>query len=71
VRTYLTPAAAAERANVSRSLIYTWCCERRLPHVRAGAAGKRGRILIREDDLETLLKELLVDRHPLLTVAGG
>ena len=30
----LTPKEAAERAKVSRSLIYRWCDERRLPHIR-------------------------------------
>ena len=64
--TYLTPKEAAERARVSRSLVYTWCNERRLAHVRAGGTGRRGRILIRERDLDALLRETLVERHPLL-----
>lgn len=68
--TLLTPKEAAARARVSRSLIYTWCDERRLPHSRAGASGKRGRILIRLVDLEALLAELRVDRHPLLAASG-
>ena len=67
---YLTVKEAAERARVSRSLVYTWCDERRLPHVRAGAAGKRGRILIRPEDLDALLKECEVGRHPLLGAGG-
>ncbi len=67
----LTPKEAADRAKVSRSLIYTWCDERRLPHIRAGASGKRGRILIKEEDLVALLTECLVERHPLLSAGGS
>jgi excisionase family DNA binding protein len=66
----LTPKEAAQQAKVSRSLVYSWCEERRLPHLRAGTAGKRGRILIREEDLLALLEECRVDRHPLLQFAG-
>ena len=65
----LTPKEAATRAKVSRSLICTWCDERRLPHVRAGESGKRGRILIRVEDLEAMLRLLRVDAHPLLASA--
>lgn len=62
----LTPKEAAKHARVSASLIYTWCSERRLPHIRAGKSGKRGRILIREDALDDFIRGLQVDRHPLL-----
>lgn len=63
---FITVREAAARARVSRSLVYAWCEERRLPHVRVGARGKRGRILIRPEDLEALLTEFRVDRHPFL-----
>lgn len=66
----LTVKEAAALARVSRSLVYAWCDERRLAHVRAGGAGKRGRILISRADLETLLRELRVERHPLLVGDG-
>lgn len=65
----LTPKQAAARAKVSRSLIYTWCAEGRLPHIRAGAEGKRGRILIDVEDLDGLIRGLRVERHPLLSTA--
>ena len=67
--TLLTPKEAATRARVSRSLIYAWCDERRLPHIRARAAGKRGRILIRSEDLEAMIKMLMVASHPFLASA--
>lgn len=66
----LTAKEAAALARVSRSLVYAWCDERRLAHLRAGGAGKRGRILIRRTDLEEFLRELLVERHPLLSAGG-
>jgi hypothetical protein len=65
----LTPKEAATRAKVSRSLFYTWCDERRLPHVGAGASGNLGRTLIRVEDLEAMLRLLRVDAHPLLASA--
>jgi excisionase family DNA binding protein len=52
----LTPEQAAERAGVSRNLVYRWCEERRLPHYRLGGRGRRGRILIDEGDLEAFLE---------------
>lgn len=64
----LTPKKAAERAGVSRSLIYTWCSERRLPHYRLGAKGRRGRIFIDPADLDEFLKKCRMDRHPLLDI---
>jgi excisionase family DNA binding protein len=67
---FLTVKEAADIARVSRSLVYAWCDERRLAHVRAGGAGKRGRILISRADLETLLREMRVERHPLLSAGG-
>ena len=51
----LTVKQAATKAGVSPGLVYLWCAERRLPHVRAGGMGRRGRILIEESDLADLL----------------
>lgn len=56
----LTPKQAAEHACVSIQLIYTWCGEKRLPHTRVGARGRRGRILIDVADLDSLMESLKV-----------
>jgi excisionase family DNA binding protein len=56
----LTPKQAAERANVSVSLIYAWCNTGALPHYRLGRPGKRGKIVIDEADFERFLATLKV-----------
>ena len=60
----LTPQEAAARLRVSRNLVYRLCQERRLTHVRAGARGRRGRILIDEAALTDLVESLRVGRDP-------
>jgi excisionase family DNA binding protein len=60
----LTPEHAAEKVGVSRSLVYRWCEEGRLPHYRLGGRGRRGRILIDEGDLEAFLESLKVRPRP-------
>jgi len=62
----LTVKEAASRLRVSKSLVYEWCRDRRLSHVRLGKQGKRGRILIRVEDLDRLIREQQVERHPFL-----
>ena len=62
----LTPKLAADRANVSVSLIYKWCAEGRLPHYRFGRDGRRGRILIDPVDLEKFIAECRKERPSLL-----
>lgn len=58
----LTVKEAAARAKVSRQMIYRWTTvERRLPHIRAGARGRRGKVLIAETDLDAFLASLRVD----------
>jgi hypothetical protein len=52
----LSVKAAAVRAGVSAGLVYLWCAERRLVHVRCGGKGRRGRILIDESDLAAFLE---------------
>jgi excisionase family DNA binding protein len=51
----LTPKQAAERLNVSDSLIYAWCSAGALPHYRFGKPGRRGKILIDEVELDAFV----------------
>jgi excisionase family DNA binding protein len=51
----LTPKQLAERTGISPNLVYTWCERGLLPHVRLGAPGKRGKILIAEEDWAAFL----------------
>jgi excisionase family DNA binding protein len=64
----LTVAQAAERACVSSSLIYEWCAEKRLPHLRLGKKGRRGRILIEESDLAAFLESCRIAADDAPTV---
>ena len=52
---------AAERLGVSPSLVYQWCAERRLPHLRLGRGGRRGKILIEEGDIDAFLATARVE----------
>jgi excisionase family DNA binding protein len=52
----LTVKQAAERLGVCPALVYDWCSSRLLPHFRLGSRGKRGKILIREEDLDRYLE---------------
>jgi excisionase family DNA binding protein len=56
----LSVKQAAERAGVSLALLYQWCDERRLAHYRCGGEGKRGKILIAEEDLDGFLQSVRV-----------
>ena len=56
----LTVKAAAERAGVSPSLIYALCAEKKLAHLRCGAKGRRGRVLIAEPDLAAFMESCRV-----------
>lgn len=51
----LTVAEAALRACVSESLIYAWCADGTLPHLRLGRKGRRGTIRIAREDLDGVL----------------
>lgn len=57
----LTPKQAAERAGVSPSLIYLLCAERRLKHYRVGGEGRRGKLLIDEEDLDRFMESCRVE----------
>ena len=55
---------AAKHAGVSPALVYLWCAERRLPHMRLGARGRRGKIQIRQTDLDAFLETCKVTEPP-------
>ena len=57
----LTPKQAATRAGVSASLIYQLCAERRLKHFRVGGEGRRGKLLIDDEDLDRFLDSCRVE----------
>jgi excisionase family DNA binding protein len=60
----LSPKQAAERAAVSRQLLYLWCAERRFAYLRVGGRGRRGRILIDSADLDAFLATLKIPPCP-------
>jgi Helix-turn-helix domain len=51
----LTPKQLAARAGVSVGLVYKWCEAGQLAHVRLGALGRRGKIMIDPADWEKFL----------------
>jgi excisionase family DNA binding protein len=53
---------AAEKLGCSASLIYAFIEEGRLPHIRLGRRGKRGKISIREEDLKKFVESLQEQR---------
>ena len=58
---WLSVKQTAERLGVSPSLVYQWCQEKRLAHLRLGKAGRRGKILITEADVEAFVGALRVE----------
>jgi excisionase family DNA binding protein len=56
----LTVKAAAQRAGVCTSVVYAWCAAGQLPHYRLGLPGRRGKVLIDEDDLDEFLDRFKV-----------
>lgn len=52
---WLSVKSTAERLGVSPSLVYQWCLEKRLAHLRLGKAGRRGKILIDEADVDVFV----------------
>lgn len=57
----LTIKRAAEVAQVSKALLYQLCHENRIPHYRVGGDGRRGRILIDENDLHAFMQSCRVE----------
>jgi excisionase family DNA binding protein len=56
----MTVKEAAKRLEISASLCYELIAEGRLPCRRIGRRGRRGKIIIRDEDIETFLKSVKV-----------
>lgn len=52
----------ARKAEISLSLAYLLIAEGSIPHRRVGQKGKRGKIVITEDDLKAFLQSVKVER---------
>ena len=61
----LTPKTVAERLGISISLVYRLCNEGSLKHFRFGGAGKRGRVMIDEQDVAAYVESCR--REPVRT----
>jgi excisionase family DNA binding protein len=58
----LTVKQAAQKAGVSSNTVYAWCEDRLLTHFRLAARrGRRGKILIDEQDLDAYLESCRVE----------
>ena len=53
----LTAKQAAEKSGVSISLVYQWCKEGLLEHMRLGGNGKRGKVMIDSLSLDKFLDD--------------
>jgi len=56
----LTVKQVAERLGVSESLVRSWIRDRALPHYRVGAKGRRGKIVVAQEDLDQFLALLRI-----------
>ncbi len=54
----MTVKQFAERAEISLSLAYALIAEGRVPHRRIGQRGRRGKIIISEEDLQRFLDKV-------------
>ncbi len=61
-RRFLSPQLAAAQACVCINLIYQACAAGTIAHLRLGGTGKRGKILIEQEDLEAWLCSKKVGR---------
>ncbi len=57
----MTVKEAAKKLEISASLAYALIADGRLPHLRIGARGRRGKILLRDADIEKFLELCRVD----------
>lgn len=64
----LTPKQAAERVGVSASLVYQWCKEGLIDHLRLGGKGKRGKVMIDPASLERFLETCKQERKQPITL---
>jgi hypothetical protein len=65
----------AAAVGLSAGVVYGWCQRGELAHVRLGAAGRRGKILIAETDWAAFLAARRVERlvpptHPVVRSAS-
>lgn len=56
----LTAKEAAQRLRISLSLMYRLIEQKRMPCVRIGGVGCRGKILVREEDVKKFLESVAV-----------
>lgn len=54
----MTVKEASKKLEISVSLCYQLVAEGRMPHVRIGALGRRGKIIIRDEHLATFLEDV-------------
>lgn len=57
----MTAKQAAERLGISKSLLYQLVAEKRLPHRRIGGKGRRGKIVIEEEDVRAFMEGCKVE----------
>ena len=60
---------ASSRLEISPSLVYQLCQEGRLGHARIGGAGRRGKIVISEEDVRRFLETVKADTRADRAVA--
>ena len=56
----MTVKEFAEKAEISLSLAYLLIAEGRVPHRSIGQKGRRGKIIIREEDMDAFLETVKV-----------
>jgi excisionase family DNA binding protein len=56
----MTVKEASKELEISPSLAYQLIADGRLPHVRIGGKGRRGKIIIKEKDIEAFLAKCRV-----------
>lgn len=57
----LSVKEVAQRVKVSEAIVRAWITSGKLPHYRLGAPGRRGKIAVKPEDLETFLASCRVE----------